>query len=113
GDGQGVLLVAHEGPGLLDDHVLVGDDVVEHRVPAHGDVLHQNAVFHLGPPGDGYATEEDAVLHGALDGAPVGHKAVDAGAVGVDVGGGVVALLGENGPLGLEHLPADGGVQQL
>ena len=53
------------------------------------------AVFDLRALLNADAPEEDGVLHRALDGASVGHQAVAAGAVGVDVGGCVVELVDE------------------
>ena len=105
--------MAHEGAGGHDLHVLVGHHLVEHGVAVDGGVLHEDAVFDLRALLNADAPEENGVLHRALDGASVGHQAVAAGAVGVDVGGCVVALFGVDGPLGVEDLPADGGVQQL
>ena len=80
---------------------------------ADADVLHQDAVFHLGPLGHADAPEENAVLHPPLHSAPIGHQRVDAGPVGVQIGGGDIHLLGEHRALLGEQLPADGGIKEF
>ena len=58
------------------------------------------------------ATEQNAVLHAALNVAAVSDEGVDALAVGIHIGGAGVALLGVDGTLGAEQFGPDIALQQ-
>ena len=105
--------MAHEHPVLVDRDVLVRNDIGQGSAASDHGSLHQNAVAHPGALLDDNAPGDDGVFHLALDEAAVRHQGVDRAGVWTVVGGGVGAVLGADGPVGIEKLIPDGGLQQI